>query len=103
LLYVAMTRAERHLVLSFSATGRQPANWDKLVVERLALDPGSPCDRVAVYHAPGGEAGEARLHIVPAAPEPAAPELLPLPRAPREEAPVLQVSPPAVEEQQDGN
>jgi ATP-dependent exoDNAse (exonuclease V) beta subunit len=38
LLYVAMTRAEHHLVLSFSATGRKPANWDKLVVERLALD-----------------------------------------------------------------
>ena len=30
LLYVAMTRAEEHLVLSFSATGRKPANWDKL-------------------------------------------------------------------------
>ena len=39
LLYVAMTRAEQHLVLSFSATGRRPANWDKLVCERLALDP----------------------------------------------------------------
>ena len=102
-LYVAMTRAEHHLVLSFSATGRQPANWDKLAIERLALDPGRPCDRVAVYHAPGGQPWKARIRIVQAAPEPAAPELLTLPRAPREEAPVLQVSPPPVEEQQDGN
>jgi ATP-dependent exoDNAse (exonuclease V) beta subunit len=103
LLYVAMTRAERHLVLSFSATGRQPANWDKLAIERLALDPGRPCDRVAVYHAPGGQAWRARIRIVQAAPEPAVPELLTLPRTPREESPVLLVSPPAVEAQQDGN
>jgi ATP-dependent exoDNAse (exonuclease V) beta subunit len=103
-----MTRAEHHLVLSFSATGRQPANWDKLAIERLTLDPGRPCDRVAVYHAPGGQPWKARIRVVhevpePSAPEPSAPELLPLPRAPREETPVLQVSPPAVEEQQDGN
>jgi ATP-dependent exoDNAse (exonuclease V) beta subunit len=98
LLYVAMTRAEHRLVLSFSTTGRQPANWDKLAIERLALDPGKPCEQVVVYHAPGGQPWKARICIVREAPE-----ILALPRAPLEEMPVLQVSLPAVEEQQDGN
>jgi ATP-dependent exoDNAse (exonuclease V) beta subunit len=34
LLYVAMTRAEKHLVLSYSATNRKPTQWDKIVIER---------------------------------------------------------------------
>jgi ATP-dependent exoDNAse (exonuclease V) beta subunit len=42
LLYVAMTRAERHLVLSFSATNRKPKEWDKTVVDRLLFDPATP-------------------------------------------------------------
>ena len=64
LLYVAMTRAEHHLVLSFSATGRKPANWDKLVIERLALDLSAPRDQVVVYHAPDGQPWKARVRIV---------------------------------------
>jgi len=36
LLYVAMTRAEEHLVLSFSTNGKKPQNWAALVAERLA-------------------------------------------------------------------
>ena len=35
LLYVAMTRAEQHLVLSFS--GKKPANWAGVVARRLGL------------------------------------------------------------------
>lgn len=35
LLYVAMTRAEQHLVLSFS--GKKPANWAGVVTRRLGL------------------------------------------------------------------
>jgi ATP-dependent exoDNAse (exonuclease V) beta subunit len=35
LLYVAMTRAEEHLVLSFS--GKKPANWAGVVARRLGL------------------------------------------------------------------
>jgi ATP-dependent helicase/nuclease subunit A len=42
LLYVAMTRAERHLVLSFSATNRKPKEWDKTIVDKLLLDPTAP-------------------------------------------------------------
>jgi ATP-dependent exoDNAse (exonuclease V) beta subunit len=98
-----MTRAEHHLVLSFSATGRKPANWDKLVVERLALDPSAPRDQVVVYHAPDGQPWKARIRIVQAVPGQAAPELLTPPRAPREKSPVMQVSLPVVDGQQDSN
>ncbi|MCX6628390.1 MAG: PD-(D/E)XK nuclease family protein [Candidatus Solibacter sp.] len=98
LLYVAMTRAEYHLVLSFSATGRKPANWDKLVVERLALDLSAPRLQVADYRAPDGQPWKARVHIAQPAPE-----LLTRPRTPQEEAPLLQVSLPAVEDQHDSN
>jgi ATP-dependent helicase/nuclease subunit A len=98
LLYVAMTRAEHHLVLSFSATGRRPANWDKLVVERLALDPGAPRDEIAEYRTAEGQPWKARVRIVQEAPE-----LLTRPREAREETPVLEVSLPAVSEQQESN
>ena len=99
LLYVAMTRAENHLVLSFSATGRKPANWDKLVAERLALDPGAPRAELVDYHAPDGQPWKARVRIVQEAPE-----LLAHPRAPEQQAsPVQQVSLPVVEDQHDSN
>ncbi len=99
LLYVAMTRAENHLVLSFSATGRKPANWDKLVVERLALDPAAPRDELVDYHAPDGYPWKARVRIVQEAPE-----LLARPRAPGQQAPAVhQVSLPVVEDQHDSN
>jgi ATP-dependent exoDNAse (exonuclease V) beta subunit len=98
-----MTRAERHLVLSFSATGRKPANWDKLVIERLALHFGAPRDEVVDYQTADGKPWKARLRIVQAAPEPATPEFLSRPSAPREESPMTLVSLPVVEEQQDSN
>ncbi|HUE01115.1 MAG TPA: UvrD-helicase domain-containing protein [Bryobacteraceae bacterium] len=37
LLYVAMTRAEEHLALSFTASGKKPLNWAALVAERLPV------------------------------------------------------------------
>jgi ATP-dependent exoDNAse (exonuclease V) beta subunit len=37
LLYVAMTRAEEHLVLSFSTNGKKPQNWAAIVAERLPV------------------------------------------------------------------
>ena len=55
LLYVAMTRAEEHLVLSFSAAERKPANWAKVVAATLGIDPAEPCDRVEARFAPDGE------------------------------------------------
>jgi ATP-dependent exoDNAse (exonuclease V) beta subunit len=44
LLYVAMTRAEEHLCLSFS--GPRPGNWAKVIVEAFALDLGTIGDQV---------------------------------------------------------
>jgi ATP-dependent exoDNAse (exonuclease V) beta subunit len=38
LFYVAMTRAEEHLVLSFSANGKKVENWAKAVQELFQLD-----------------------------------------------------------------
>ncbi len=98
LLYVAMTRAERHLVLSFSTTGRKPANWDKLVAERLSLDLSAPCDRVVVYESPDGKPWKARVRIAQPAPE-----VLTRPTAPRELAAVKQIARPVVDQQQDSN
>jgi ATP-dependent helicase/nuclease subunit A len=98
LLYVAMTRAERHLVLSLSATGRKPANWDKLVAERLALDLSATRDEVVDYHTTYGQPWKARIRIVQEAPE-----LLTRPRPPQEETSMSEVSRPAISEQQDGN
>ena len=37
LLYVAMTRAEEHLVLSFSSNNKKPQNWAAVVAERLPV------------------------------------------------------------------
>lgn len=37
LLYVAMTRAAEHLVLSFSTNGKKPQNWAAVVAERLPV------------------------------------------------------------------
>ncbi|HEY1494488.1 MAG TPA: UvrD-helicase domain-containing protein [Candidatus Solibacter sp.] len=98
LFYVAMTRAEQRLTLSFTAAGRKPQNWDKLVMERLGLEPGSPCDAVETFDAPDGKQWKARILIAQAAPE-----LLTRPRAPEEEVTVQVVAPPVVEEQQDSN
>ncbi len=47
LLYVAMTRAEEHLVLSFSTHRGRPQNWAARVAERLGTSPAAPPDRPA--------------------------------------------------------
>jgi ATP-dependent exoDNAse (exonuclease V) beta subunit len=102
LLYVAMTRAECHLVLSFSVTGRKPANWDKLVIERLQLDPSAPSDGLKDYQTPDGRPWKARIHIVGQASWPVPFPPHPIAR-PREVAPPLELSPSVVGEQHDGN
>jgi ATP-dependent exoDNAse (exonuclease V) beta subunit len=55
LLYVAMTRAEEHLVLSFACTERGPRNWADQIASGLELDLGSADNRPFVH-----EAGKAR-------------------------------------------
>ena len=53
LLYVAMTRAEEHLVLSFSA----PKQWAKNVVDRLQLALDEPGDRIVTRPRPMAMSG----------------------------------------------
>jgi ATP-dependent helicase/nuclease subunit A len=60
LLYVAMTRAEQHLGLSFS--GQRPGNWAKVLVERLGLALDGTRDEVVVQRAPDGK--EWRLRVM---------------------------------------
>ena len=65
LLYVAMTRAEEHLVLSFS--GRK--NWARDVVERLALPLDAPGERTVTRTSPYGKEWSLRVSAIAAAPE----------------------------------
>jgi ATP-dependent exoDNAse (exonuclease V) beta subunit len=95
LLYVAMTRAEEVLVLSFSARKQ----WAKDVADRLALVLDEPCDRVLTRTAPDGK--EWSLRVVVAA---QAPPLLVRVAAVQDAAPERQlIDLPEVVEQQDTN
>ncbi|HWE53547.1 MAG TPA: UvrD-helicase domain-containing protein [Bryobacteraceae bacterium] len=52
LLYVAMTRAEQHLILSYSAGDRKPANWAKLVDSmEIRTDVAGDPPPVDIHHA----------------------------------------------------
>ena len=98
LLYVAMTRAEQHLVLSFS--GKQLKEWAALVVDKLQL-PLDPCrDELLTRTAPDGNPWKLRLLVTDRMPE------LPVGQAAKpveSETTVDLVSPPNVTEQQDSN
>jgi ATP-dependent exoDNAse (exonuclease V) beta subunit len=63
LLYVAMTRAEQHLVLSFSGKGKQVKNWAKAVTEELGLTLDSPRDEVLTMVAPDGQEWKLRVLV----------------------------------------
>ncbi len=65
LLYVAMTRAEEHLVLSFS--GRK--QWAKHVIDRLGLTLDEPGDNIVTRVAPNGKEWNLRAAVAAAAPE----------------------------------
>jgi ATP-dependent exoDNAse (exonuclease V) beta subunit len=65
LLYVAMTRAEQHLVLSFSAR-RQ---WAKEVADRLQLALDQPGDATVTQVAPDGREWSLRVVVAETAPE----------------------------------
>ena len=73
-------------MLSFSATNRKPANWDKLVIERLALDPSAARDEIVSYQTAEGKPWKALIRMVQEATE-----LLTRPRAPEELAPVAEL------------
>jgi ATP-dependent helicase/nuclease subunit A len=73
LLYVAMTRAEEHLVLSFSTNRKKPQNWAAVLTNSLGLDLEAPCDRIVAIAAPGGERVPLRVRVVDAPPARPAP------------------------------
>ncbi len=96
LLYVAMTRAEDHLALSFS--GPRLQNWAALAIDSLRLDLTVPRDEVLACTAPDGKRWSLRLLAADRPPEA-------LPRPVLEEAPqdAALLDAPAAGEQQDGN
>ena len=69
LLYVAMTRAEQHLALTFSGTGKKTENWAKRVIESLNLPLAEAGDRAIDYEARGAEPWKLRLLVTDRAPE----------------------------------
>ena len=71
LLYVAMTRAKDRLVLSFSTSGRKPANWAKRVADNLLLDLGQPGERTLERVTPDGETWKLRVSVDSGDPSPA--------------------------------
>jgi len=102
LLYVAMTRAEEHLALSFSIRDRKPANWAGVVVAKLGFDAEYPCDEVRTYAAPDGSPWKLKLLVTDRAPEPMAHSGTGLIQA-EPAALAQQVQPPLVTGQQDSN
>jgi ATP-dependent exoDNAse (exonuclease V) beta subunit len=94
LLYVAMTRAEQHLVLSFS--GKKPANWAGVVTQALGIDLEGERDEIVDRTAPDGKPWKLHVLVADRAPEP-------LHAPPREDAADATeiVPPPALRGQHD--
>ncbi len=99
LLYVAMTRAEQHLVLSFSGKGKKLDHWAKIVASHVPdLDLTAARDEVLTLESPRGEEWKLRVLITS---EP--PERLPQPKIIEETGAVEWLAPLAFSEQQDAN
>ncbi|HEY2014938.1 MAG TPA: UvrD-helicase domain-containing protein, partial [Bryobacteraceae bacterium] len=98
LLYVAMTRAEHHLVLSFSRNERKLTNWAAVVTDSLQLDPDTPREEVVTYTAPDGKNWKARVFVTDRAPD-----LVAHRPADAVEQSLEFVSPPQVDGQHDTN
>jgi ATP-dependent exoDNAse (exonuclease V) beta subunit len=96
LLYVAMTRAEQHLVLSFS--GKKPRHWAQDVTQRLHLDLDTPRDEILTRIAPDGTEWKLRLLVAGRAPE-----ALARPAVPKAADTVEWIDRAVVTEQQDAN
>jgi ATP-dependent exoDNAse (exonuclease V) beta subunit len=97
LLYVAMTRAEQQLVLSFSG---KPKEWAKLVADKLQLPLDTYRDELLTRAAPDGKEWKLRLLVTDRAPElPAGQALRPV----NPEDNIELLPPPEVTEQQNSN
>jgi ATP-dependent exoDNAse (exonuclease V) beta subunit len=104
LLYVAMTRAEQRLFLSFSGSGKKPQNWAAVVAGSLQFDPAARRDDVVTRTAPNGEEWSLRLVSLVAPPVFAGGDFHSLPNTPpAETGGGTQVEFPAITGQQDGN
>ena len=70
LLYVAMTRAEEHLILSYSRGKTRPSNWAKIVEKTFQLDERQPAaePQTDVVAAPNGETFEVAVRVVESEP-----------------------------------
>jgi ATP-dependent exoDNAse (exonuclease V) beta subunit len=97
LLYVAMSRAEERLIMSFSGTGRKLGNWAEVVTQALDFDPAEPRDEVVRRRAPDGREWSLRLLATDRAPE----LIVSSPEKRAEDVEFLDA--PAVAGQQDGN
>ena len=98
-LYVAMTRAEQQLILSFSAVaGKKAINWGREISDKLGLDLETPRDELLTRAAPDGTEWKLRLRVVDGPPG-----ALPRPETAEAPPPAERIAPPAVADQQDTN
>jgi RecB family exonuclease len=93
-----MSRAEQHLVLSFSGSGKKPDHWAKVVCERLGIKPEEPRDEILTQQAPDGQEWKMRLFVTHQSPE-----VLVRPQIATTTDVVESVAPPTVIDQQDAN
>jgi len=98
LLYVAMTRAEQHLVLSLSVSGKKRENWASLLVDNLNLDFDQPRDEKITFTSPAGEDWNLHVLVSNNLPDP-----LPAPEATEVKVVVERLAPLPVTDQQDTN
>ncbi|MGA2715729.1 MAG: UvrD-helicase domain-containing protein [Bryobacteraceae bacterium] len=72
LLYVAMTRAEEHLILSYSRGKNRPSNWAKIVDEFFQLDSHKPSDdpQTGKFAPLGGETFDVSICVTDSQPPP---------------------------------
>ncbi|HEY7388651.1 MAG TPA: UvrD-helicase domain-containing protein [Bryobacteraceae bacterium] len=100
LLYVAMTRTEEHLVLSFSGSPtRKPDHWAKAVLSQLpGIAADKPCDEIVTFTSPRGEEWKLRVFVTDQRPE-----RLPLPAITEMDDKVEWLEPPEPSESHDAN
>jgi ATP-dependent helicase/nuclease subunit A len=72
LLYVAMTRAEEHLILSYSRGKNKPSNWAKMVDQFFESEEQAPADeaQTRTVTLPTGEQFDVSVRVTDAVPPP---------------------------------
>lgn len=99
LLYVAMTRAEQHLILSFSGKGKRLEQWAKVAATCVPdLDLSIARDEVVTLESPTGEEWKLRVFVTAEAPA-----SLPRPLLAEDAGRMEWLAPVVASEQQDTN